>query len=152
MTFIREIVPRRAVAWIAWATYNEQYVALPMRHAINGQASRGARSYEYAWKFRGGNSFGAEVQGDAQPFAAGSQEEFIFQRYWGYTVQRDGGTIEYEVEHSRWDAWRSVNYSRTGDLAGLYGPLLAGAMKGAPVSTLVTDGSPIVIRRPRRIG
>lgn len=32
VTFIREIVPRRAIAMVARAAYNEPYVALPMRH------------------------------------------------------------------------------------------------------------------------
>lgn len=152
VTFIREIVPRRAVAWTAWASYNEQYRALPMRHTLSENVTARSRTYEYAWKFKGyWHSLGAEVQGDAQPFAAGSREEFIFQRYWGYTPQRDGGTIEYEVEHSRWNVWEATSFSRQGDLAALSGPSLATAMNAAPLSTLVTDGSPIVVRRPTRI-
>ena len=152
VTFIREIVPRRAVAWIAWATYNEQYLRLPMRHLITERAGDFSRRYEYGWKLNGRwNSLGAQVEGAAQPFASGSQEEFIFQRYWGYTTQRDGGTIEYEVEHARWDGWRTASFSREGDLTSLYGPALADAMQTEPVSALVTGGSPIVIRRPTRI-
>ena len=38
VTFIREIVPRRAIAAVARVAYNEPYVALPMRHAIAAQA------------------------------------------------------------------------------------------------------------------
>jgi len=32
--FIREMVPRRAIAFLARAFYNENYVALPMTHEI----------------------------------------------------------------------------------------------------------------------
>ena len=32
VVFIKEIVPRRAIAWVANALYNENYVALPMSH------------------------------------------------------------------------------------------------------------------------
>ena len=152
VTFLREIVPRRAVAWIAWATYNEQYLRLPMRHTITERADDCSGRYAYGWKLKGRwHSVGAQVQGAARPFAPGSHEEFIFKRYWGYTAQRDGGTIEYEVEHARWDGWTSASFAREGDLASLYGPALAAAMEAEPVSALVTNGSPIVIRRPIRI-
>ena len=43
VVFVKEIVPRFAIAWVARALYNENYVALPMRHAIVGR-SRAARS------------------------------------------------------------------------------------------------------------
>src|SRR5262249_2414690 len=36
VVFIKEIVPRRAIAWVARHAYGENYVALPMRHAITG--------------------------------------------------------------------------------------------------------------------
>src|SRR5215218_11265233 len=39
VTFIKEIVPRRAIATVARITYNEPYVALPMRHTIAAQAT-----------------------------------------------------------------------------------------------------------------
>src|SRR5262245_39598094 len=32
VVFVKEIVPHRAIAWLARALYNENYVALPMRH------------------------------------------------------------------------------------------------------------------------
>src|SRR5438477_4239839 len=35
VVFIREIVPRQAIAAVARLCYNEPYVALPMRHAID---------------------------------------------------------------------------------------------------------------------
>ncbi|HZN56056.1 MAG TPA: DUF2071 domain-containing protein, partial [Candidatus Polarisedimenticolaceae bacterium] len=35
----------------------------------------------------------------------GSEAEFMTHRGWGYTRQRDGGTLEYEVEHSHWRIW-----------------------------------------------
>src|SRR5258706_244286 len=35
VVFVKEIVPRRAVAWMARAIYNENYVAMPMRHEVS---------------------------------------------------------------------------------------------------------------------
>src|SRR5215210_8688958 len=49
VVFVKEIVPRRAVAMIARRFYNENYVAMPMRHAVD--AMRGA--FTYKWKYAG---------------------------------------------------------------------------------------------------
>ena len=34
VVFLREVVPRRAIAAVAWLAYNEPYATLPMSHAI----------------------------------------------------------------------------------------------------------------------
>ena len=47
VVFIKEIVPRRAIAWVARVVYNENYVALPMRHAVDNASAR------YEWRFEG---------------------------------------------------------------------------------------------------
>ena len=41
VVFIREIVPRWAIAFVARTFYNENYVALPMAHEIRGADSSG---------------------------------------------------------------------------------------------------------------
>ena len=47
VVFIKEIVPRRAIAWVARVLYNENYVALPMRHVVEAGSAR------YEWRLRG---------------------------------------------------------------------------------------------------
>ena len=37
VVFIKEIVPRHAVTWVARTFYNENYLTLPMREEIDGQ-------------------------------------------------------------------------------------------------------------------
>src|ERR1700732_1517862 len=48
VVFVRELVPRRAIAWIARTCYGEPYTALPMRHQI--QASPERIDVEYGWR------------------------------------------------------------------------------------------------------
>src|SRR5262249_61320330 len=43
VVFVREVVPRRAIAAVANAVYHEHYAALPMRHRIAGPVSEGGR-------------------------------------------------------------------------------------------------------------
>ena len=146
VTFIRELVPRRAIAWTARAIYNEPYLALPMRHRIaDGE-------FEFSWKFAGAwHRLGAAVCGEPEPMAPGSEAEFIFEHYWGYTRQRDGGTVEYAVEHPRWRAWTAERSWIECDVGALYGAPFVAPLSGAPRSAFVAEGSPVTVRRAVRI-
>ena len=102
VVFVRELVPRRAIAWTANLVYGEHYSAVPMRHAIDRSSAGEVRGAEYAWRFAGrGDRMAVEVSGAPQEAAAGSLEEFITEHYWGYARQRSGKTVEYEVKHPR---------------------------------------------------
>src|SRR4029077_3202351 len=48
VVFIREIVPRWAIATLARALYNENYVSLPMSHQIS--TTDAGHSVNYKWK------------------------------------------------------------------------------------------------------
>jgi uncharacterized protein len=151
VVFVKEIVPRLAIATVARVVYNENYVALPMRHRLAIDTAAGG-SVEYGWRHRGRwDAVRAEVRGPARPLQAGSEAEFITEHYWGYAAQRDGGCVEYQVEHPRWNVWRAESAALDCDVAALYGPAFAEPLSAAPRSALVADGSPIIVRRGRRI-
>ena len=146
VVFVSEIVPRAAIAFTARAFYNEPYRAVPMRHRIGGG------EFFYSWKFRGRwQSLGAFVSGEPEPLASGSAAEFIFEHYWGYTRQRDGGTVEYQVEHPRWRVWTAERTHLDCDIAALYGPAFVSALRAPPRSAFVAEGSPVLVRRGVRV-
>jgi uncharacterized protein YqjF (DUF2071 family) len=152
VVFVKEIVPRLAIAAVARLVYNENYVALPMRHRTELSVETGG-SVEYGWRSGGRwSSVRAEVRGPARPLVEGSEEEFITEHYWGYAAQRDGGCVEYRVEHPRWSVWRAESAALDCDVAALYGRRFAETLSAAPRSALVADGSPVVVRRGRRLG
>jgi uncharacterized protein YqjF (DUF2071 family) len=151
VVFIRELVPRRAIAVVARLLYNEPYRALAMRHRIVA-AGDGAIEREYAWRTSSHwTSIRARTLGAPSPLAADSEEEFITEHYWGYTRQRDGGTVEYRVEHPRWNVWRSADARLDGDLAAVYGDAFARVLTGPPRSAFVADGSPVTVFAPERL-
>ena len=154
VTFLRELVPRRAIATVARLTYNEPYRALPMRHRIGAVPPGGETpaSVEYAWRQPAGWSrLAVEPVGAPEPLRAGSEEEFVTEHYWGYTRQRDGGTVEYRVEHPRWRVWQVERAALQGDVVALAGPALADALRAPPSSAFLADGSAVVVRAPRRL-
>lgn len=150
VVFIREIVPRLAIATVARVVYNEPYVALPMRHDCPAETVGGR--FEFAWRYRQHwQTLGAETTGESAPMRPGSAEEFIFEHYWGYTRQRDGGTVEYQVEHPAWKVWQAARTWREGDAAALYGADFARFLEAEPRSTFVAEGSPVIVRRGVRL-
>ena len=146
VVFIREIVPRAAIAFIARKFYNEPYIALSMAHRLD------ANSAEYSWRFGGrNNSLKVVACGAAQPLREDSEAEFITEHYWGYTAQRDGGTIEYRVEHPRWRVWEECEAKLDCDVAGLYGQQFVAALRAEPSSAFLAEGSPVSVSKGVRL-
>jgi len=159
VAFVKEIVPRMAIATVARVLYNEPYVALPMRHTVEMQGAEAGQPgrLEYAWKQDGRwHRLAARTQGTPQPSAPGSEEEFITEHYWGYTPQRDGGCAEYRVEHPRWSVWRAERAELDCDVARMYGERFTPYLRGTPSSTFVADGSEVSVypgtRLPESVG
>jgi uncharacterized protein YqjF (DUF2071 family) len=180
VAFVKEIVPRWAIAQTARLCYNEPYVALPMRHDVTGVAAElavrenvqisrfsghqkagdrepgeghghGGR-VSYRWRFRGRwNSIELDYDGAPTTPTPGSHEEFIAEHYFGYCGQCDGGTIEYQVEHPPWKIWQAVSTSLNADVAALYGPQFEPALSRPAASAFLADGSAVAVMRPVRI-
>ena len=154
VVFIKEIVPKKAIAFVARTLYGEKYVAMSMRHEIE-PADRPS-SIHYGWQRKGlpsGEWEGLSVSIEGEPVLPPeeSEETFITEHYWGYSSLRGGGTVEYQVEHPRWRVWRASEASLDLDATALYGAIFAEALAGKPSSAFVADGSPIVVRAGRRL-
>jgi uncharacterized protein YqjF (DUF2071 family) len=149
VVFIKEIVPRRAIAWAARAFYGEPYVALPMRHAITPPSPGQAGLARYDWRLPSGRwcKLEARFSGEPEPLAPGSDREFIAEHYWGYNRRPDGSTAEYRVDHPPWRAWVADSSSFDADLSALYGPAFAGPLSRPPASVFVAEGSPVSVLR-----
>lgn len=146
VTFVKEIVPRRMITLVANALYNENYVTMPMRHERSETLAR------YEWRSRSGwNRLEAKFSGEPQPLREGSEAEFITEHYWGYTSQRDGGTMEYRVEHPRWRVWTPAEVSWRAAGEELYGAAFGRLLARPAASVFLAEGSEIAVYRGRRI-
>jgi uncharacterized protein YqjF (DUF2071 family) len=152
VVFVKELVPRRAIAFVARAVYGENYVALPMRHTVARADDGTPRALRYEWR-RQGSWEGLFLGFSGMPTTPGpdSEEAFITEHYWGYSRQRDHGTVEYQVEHPRWGVWRADASELSCDVASLYGPEFVEAVTGSPRTAFVADGSVVVVRKGRRL-
>jgi uncharacterized protein len=150
VVFIKEIAPRWAIATVARAVYNENYVARRMRHRIdldNGTIAPNG-SVEYSWRDGGSwHHVRAKTAGEARPLVEGSEEEFITEHYWGYAAQRDGGC----VEHPRWRVWRTSEAAFECDVQRVYGHRFVECLGAKPASAFVADGSAVAVRKGTKI-
>jgi uncharacterized protein YqjF (DUF2071 family) len=148
VVFIRELVPRRAIAAIARRVYQERYLAVPMDHRVDlvGGAIPIGGTVEYGWRFAGSRQrMRCIVRGEAADVEPASEAEFITEHYWGYTPQRDGGCAEYRVEHPRWSVWRAQETAFDCDVARFYGPAFAECLQATPHSAFVATGSEVSV-------
>ena len=148
VVFVREIVPKLAIALVARGLYEEPYISMPTRSKIVMPHSDQAGSISYEWKFQ--NKWchlSANVNGIPDFPANNSLDEFITQNYWGYTKQSDGTSIEYKVEHPHWRVWKASGLSFECDVETLYGSVFGEYLSQEPLSTLVADGSGVTVYR-----
>jgi uncharacterized protein len=149
VTFLRELVPRPAIAIVAQLTYNEPYRAVAMRHRIDLASENATPALvEYGW--RGSSAWArmrVEATGDAKPLQPGSEEEFITEHFWGYTRQRNGSTVEYEVRHPPWRVWQLRRVDLDDD-SMVFDPPFAGMLRRPPHSAFLADGSTVSLYSP----
>ena len=150
--FIRELVPKRAVAWIARFAFNENYSFAPMSHQLEYRLTGDVARAEYRWRI-GGKSFAMHIETEEQSYipAAGSLSQFITEHYWGYAAQRVGLCLEYAVEHPPWRVRDAKRVTFTGDTSELYGTELSRVLAQEPASAFFAEGSAVSVSRGRRI-
>ena len=153
VVFVREIVPRWAVAKAAQVCFGEKYIALPMRHKVIEPTSEGGRvQVEYGWRSgQKWNAIRGECSGRPALPPVEGRESFFVEHYWGYAADGKGGTLEYRVEHDRWRLWPVAQASFEGDVSGLFGADLARCVARAPDSALVAEGSTVTVHRGTKI-
>lgn len=138
VVFIREIVPKHAVTFIANTLYGEHYVTARMKHNIERTADR--VSAQYSWRWRGHDGVLA-VQGQGEPSlpAEESADAFIFEHYWGY------GRSTYRVEHPPWRTYPVTGSRFEVDGDALYGSGFSKVLARPPVSAMLAEGSAVTV-------
>lgn len=150
VVFIKEIVPRPAIALTARLIYGENYVSLPMAHKIAPAADR--IEVEYSWKSLGRwLRLTASANGVPQLPAENSLEQYITEHYWGYSKNRKGRTLEYQVTHAQWRLWSSCTAQFVGNDEELYGREFGTVLAQRPDSAFIAEGSPVQVLRGREI-
>ncbi|MCC6452222.1 MAG: DUF2071 domain-containing protein [Acidobacteria bacterium] len=146
VVFVKEIVPRWAIAFVARTLYGEPYEAWKMAH-IRNRSEVG-----YSWsKGDRKNSVRVEVGENLGVPAAGSEGEFIIEHYWGYTRRGNWRTDEYKVEHPKWELFAVKDAAINVDFDYTYGQTFAFLSDSRPHSVLLAKGSEISVFKGKSI-
>ncbi len=144
--FVKEIVPRWAIATVARVLYGEPYECWQMDHR------RTPTEVGFTWandissnKIRVtiGESLGVPDEG--------SHGEFIIEHYWGYTSRGGGRVDEYKVEHPKWELFEAKDPQINVDFGATYGREFAFLSEAKPYSVLLAKGSEIAVYKGQRL-
>ena len=120
VVFIKEIVPKPALTWVANTVYNENYQTMPMSHSWNKKDNQ--LGIEYKWQKSGvWHSISALADATPSMIEPGSKTEFITEHYWGYAKVSESSTNEYEVTHPRWMQYKIQSYDVDVNFSDVYG-------------------------------
>ena len=148
--FIKEIVPKRAISFVANNVYGEKYCTRKMTHFFT--PCEEAIQLGYHWKQqKKWNKLEATIGVTAIPMQPGSEAEFIAEHYWGYSKHKNDTTFEYNVQHPPWNIFPVKDYLVDCDFAALYGESFAHLETAIPNSVLVAEGSAITVLKKRKL-
>lgn len=148
--FIKEIVPKAAITFVANTLYREHYVTMPTRHRWEDNTQE--LLVEYSWKYRNKwEHLRAHADPAPMPLMEGSEAEFITEHYWGYVRFNAQQSSEYQVEHPSWRIHEVKHYDILCDGTNLYGSAFGEAMTSDPLSVFMAEGSEIVVRKGMKI-
>lgn len=150
VVFIKEIVPKKAITFIANTFYQEHYQTNNMRHAVAENSY--SRTFSYQWQNDNQwNSIQLETKLDLSVIGLNSEAEFITEHYFGYTKYDQNTTFEYEVTHPRWEQFEIINYKIEVDFENNYGKDFIFLNETKPISVFLAKGSKITVENKKKI-
>ena len=148
VVFVNETVPNRFVALVANYMYKEHYTAVPTSHQWGVDEEFKRVKYQWIndkeWK-----AFYAEARLESAPLRIGSEEEFIFEHYFGYTRIDDKISEEYRVQHPPWNVNEVVKYEINCNFGTMYGNDFAFLNHEKPHSVFLAEGSDVSVKWKR---
>ncbi len=144
VVFVKEIVPRRMITFVAKQLYGEKYYYHPMKNRLIENKSHLDITYSFLFN-KEWNDIQVLADKKKQPLITGTEEEFITEHYWGYTKLINGTTSEYQVHHPRWNLHLVDDYHVNINTKSLYGEQWHEYLSAKPVSQFMADGSPVTV-------
>ena len=150
VVFIKEYVPKTALTLIANTIYGEHYETVSMKHYW--EISDNNICVSYSWEKENiENLIKVNTQPNPEMISIGSEEEFITEHYWGYTRLNELTTLEYGVEHPRWEVYKTKDYTIQIDFEKNYGKAFSFLHNQNPDSVFLAEGSFIKVKGGKKI-
>ncbi|MDW9382424.1 DUF2071 domain-containing protein [Chryseobacterium sp. JV558] len=148
VVFIKEIVPKPALSFVANTIYKENYHTMPMKNQIHEK--EGELLIRYSWKDKSWHSIQIMADSTPKPMEENSEFEFITEHYFGFT-KKENTTSEYEVCHPKWDFYTIKDHCLEIDFQKIYGDDFECLNHQEPVSVMLAEGSEIEVKTKKHI-
>ncbi len=144
VVFVKEIVPKPALSFVANTVYKEHYETRKMDHSW--QLNNGTLDVEYRWKVAD-KWQSVSISAASTPVAIEpqSEAEFITEHYWGYAKVSEEKTNEYEVTHPKWLQYPILDFKTDFDFGLNYGDAFRFLNQVEPSSIQLAEGSQITV-------
>ncbi|TAH39700.1 MAG: DUF2071 domain-containing protein [Planctomycetota bacterium] len=144
VVFVRELVPRRWIAWAARAFYNEPYSTAAFRSDVREHA--GALVVEHRVNFQG-REHRLSVTAGLAPYLPreDSFEHWVKEHQWGFGRDRSEHLLRYEVRHPVWPLYPVLDFDLKTDFAQLYGAAWEPLGRRPPDSVVLAQGSEVSV-------
>ena len=140
VVFVKEIVPKAAIAAVARTLYGEPYERWAMAN------ERSDTHVGYNWSKGSCSNSVTVTRGENLGIpATDSHGEFIIEHYWGYTRRGENRTDEYRVEHPKWELFEAADPQIEVDFGCTYGEEFSFLNSQNPLSILLAKGSEIAV-------
>lgn len=142
VVFLRELVPKRLLAWASRAIAGEPYAYAP----LHSEQRRQGDTLEIAHHLGHDDQVhrlrmsATAIMRDPREVLA---ERFFTERHWSYNQSRSGKLRQYEVLHPLWSIYRVDHCDFVWDFAARYGGEWAWLTKAKPRSFIAAEGSPV---------
>ncbi|MDP2388579.1 MAG: DUF2071 domain-containing protein [Bacteroidota bacterium] len=149
VVFIKEIVSKSAITFVANKLYSENYATHPMAHYTSTEGTN--TTIGYVWECKQEvNEIKFVTNNKKRVLVAGSNEEFITEHYWGYSKGK-AHTVEYAVEHPPWNIFECIDHKVNCAFGNVYGKKFEFLEKQEPSSVFMAEGSEIIVRKGTKI-
>ena len=150
VVFIKEIVPKPTIAFVANVLYGENYISCKMNHTW--KQGKGEIEVNYSWNLQSSRNL-MTVVANAEPIAIedGTMTEFITEHYWGYAKRNELSTNEYEVTHPKWLHYIVKDYQIDINFRESYGLEFAFLNDLEPSSVMLAEGSLITVESKKTL-
>ncbi len=150
VVFIKEIVPKPMITFVANKLFKEHYETMAMNHLW--EEKENSRTVKYVWyKENRENLILVEANKEAKEMLPDSKEFFITEHYWGYSKGKVNTANEYEVKHPSWQVYPVKKAAINVDYGLTYGDEFEFLNKQQPASVMLAEGSEISVGNKRII-
>ncbi|MEM6515396.1 MAG: DUF2071 domain-containing protein [Bacteroidota bacterium] len=142
--FIKEIVPKPLITFVAKYFYHEHYATSKMRH--HWKETNDSKMFQYEWQVKNKwQKISATTKTKPSKIVLNSMDEFITEHYFGYTKYKNK-TFQYEVVHPIWEILEVKDHSVDMDFELNYGKPFSILNQMEPTSVILARGSEVTVK------